>query len=73
MNESARIGTSRLKGVCWYKAGLKWSAQIRLEGHKFHLGLWNSEVDAAQAYDVKARELGWPEYALNFPRAMVHV
>ena len=48
--------TSRYKGVCFYKRDGKWQAYIKLNGKRYHLGYFNNEVDAAKAYDVKAKE-----------------
>ncbi len=59
--------TSRFKGVCWYKAGRIWVAQIQVEGCRRYLGRFPSEEDAARAYDAVALA-AWGKYALlNFP------
>lgn len=59
--------TSRFKGVSRHKGAGKWQAGIKAGDKRLHLGLYDNEVDAAKAYDAKAREL-WGEYAfLNFP------
>ncbi|MBE3116907.1 hypothetical protein IMZ68_06850 [Candidatus Bathyarchaeota archaeon] len=50
-------GSSRFKGVCWKKSNRNWTAQIRLRYKSFHIGSFASEIDAARAYDVKAKEL----------------
>jgi hypothetical protein len=66
-NGVPRGGTSRFRGVCWSKQAGCWMAQaIGGKRHKF-LGHYDSEVDAAKAYDRAAlRE--WGEFAsLNFP------
>lgn len=42
--------TSKYKGVGWHKAKGKWVAQIQVSGKKKHLGLFNSEEEAYQAY-----------------------
>lgn len=58
--------SSKYKGVFWHKKGKKWSAQIRVNGHRNHLGLFVKEIDAAIAYDNAAKE-NYGEYAwLNF-------
>jgi hypothetical protein len=67
MNSISRAGSSKFKGVHWFKPSGKWRAQIKFQREYIYLGLFVSEVDAAKAYDLKARELGWPEYALNLP------
>ncbi len=59
-------GTSKYKGVCWHKANKKWAACVRFKWENIHLGLFNDEIKAAQAYDRKAVEL-FGEFAwLNF-------
>ena len=67
MNARPQRGTSKFKGVCWSRRDKKWESKIKFRGKTIHLGLFVSEVEAAKAYDSKARELGWPEYGLNFP------
>lgn len=59
--------SSRFKGVYWYKSAKKWQSQIKRNQKEMYIGLFIDEVDAAKAYDTKARELGWPEFGLNFP------
>ena len=58
--------TSRYKGVSWSKkvSNTKWTAQIQEDGKKTHLGIFNSEEEAARKYDEAAVRLGRP---LNFP------
>jgi hypothetical protein len=52
---------SGYKGVI--KMGNKWRAKIR----QIYLGLFDSPIDAARAYDKKALELFGEYAALNFP------
>lgn len=66
-------GTSAYKGVYWNKERGKWQAQIKIgckpDGRKacVCLGRFDSEADAAQAYDRKSLEL-YGEFARpNFP------
>lgn len=49
-----RQKTSQYKGVCFYPRANKWKAQIGYEGSRLSLGYFNSEEDAARAYDVAA-------------------
>lgn len=58
--------SSQYKGV--HRGPNKWHVQIRISGRKTHLGCFEVEIDAAQAYDDAARrEFG--EFAcVNFPR-----
>jgi hypothetical protein len=61
------IGSSRFKGVHFFKPAGKWRARIRLNGREMCIGYFDDEIEAAKAYDRKAREL-FGEYAyLNFP------
>lgn len=58
--------SSRYKGVHLYKRTGKWKARIRLGKQSIHLGCFDKEIEAALAYDMKAKEL-FGEFAyLNF-------
>jgi hypothetical protein len=67
-NKLPRPGcSSKYKGVSWSKARNKFRANIYLNRKAIHLGYFDSEIDAAKAYDKKAHEL-FGEFAyLNFP------
>ncbi len=52
-----RNGTSRYKGVHWHAHTQKWFSQIRLNNTSYYIGVYKSEIDAAKAYDAKAKEL----------------
>ncbi len=59
--------TSRFKGVHFAKKAGKWIATISCNGKSIYLGSFDAEIEAAKAYDRKAREL-FGEFAyLNFP------
>ena len=49
--------SSDYKGVWWDKNHLKWSAMICCNYKKIWLGRYSSEIEAAKAYDRKAKEL----------------
>lgn len=69
----ARPSTSQYKGVHWNKARGHWVAQIHHLRRGRTLGRFESERDAAVAYDRAASEL-WGEFArLNFPESSVAV
>jgi hypothetical protein len=62
------IALSKFKGVCTQKSLISpWRAYISIDCKKTSLGSFNSEVNAAQAYDAAALE-HFGEFArLNFP------
>ena len=47
---SKRKPTSDYRGVSWYKAHKKWRAHITHEGKPHHLGYFDDEDEAHQAY-----------------------
>jgi hypothetical protein len=51
-----RTTTSRYRGVSWHERAGKYFAQIRINGQKTSLGLFESEKDAALAYNAAALE-----------------
>jgi hypothetical protein len=58
-NRLSFFGSSRFKGVHRRQDGRKWVAQC----HHIHLGSFESEVDAARAYNKEARSY-WGKFAL---------
>ncbi len=58
--------SSKFKGVDLH--GGRWRAQIAKDGVRTHLGLFDSEEDAAIAYDAAARDLHGEFARLNFPK-----
>lgn len=64
--QQQRKTISRFKGVVWHKRTKKWEARIGLNGKLIHIGYHTNEIEAAKAYDEKAKEL-FAEFAyLNF-------
>jgi hypothetical protein len=59
--------TSRFIGVCLDKESGRWIAAITKEGKKVHLGRFDSEPDAAKAYDAAAKKYRGEFARLNFP------
>jgi hypothetical protein len=56
-NRSKRKNTSsRYKGVHWHEYAKKWRAGIRVNGRDKALGYFESELEAAKAYDRAARK-----------------
>ena len=57
-NKKKSSGTSSIyKGVCWNKKKKKWESCIERLSVKYHLGIFDDELVAAKAYDIKAIEL----------------
>jgi hypothetical protein len=52
-----RDGSSRFKGVFWFKRDKTWAAQICFCGKRKHLGYFSDEAAAAEAYNKAAREI----------------
>lgn len=60
-------GSSLYRGVCWVKRDQKWSATISCAPNgKKSLGHYDSEIDAALAYDAAAKKLHGQFATLNF-------
>jgi len=56
------------KGVGRHKESKKWWSQIKYNGKVIYLGVFTNKIDAAKAYDEKAKEL-FGEFAyLNFKK-----
>jgi len=61
-------GVSQIKGM---KLRKPYAAYIKSGGRKFHIGLFATKEEAAQAYDKKAVDI-FGEYAvINFPKTYV--
>lgn len=56
--------TSIYKGVYWDKSRNKWQSNIVLNKKRKYIGRFDCEIDAAKAYDKKAKEL-FGEFALT--------
>jgi hypothetical protein len=60
---------SKYKGLEWDKTQRKWKVRIQYNGRKIYLGSFSNEIDAARAYDKKAKGLFGQFAYLNFPDA----
>ena len=66
-NRRKAAGTSsRYKGVC-RQPNARWRAQIKIDGRQTSLGTYNTEIEAAMAYDRKALEVFGEFACLNLP------
>lgn len=54
-NQKARGGSSSFRGVAWDRHRAKWRASVRLGGVRWQRR-FDSELEAAEAYNVKAAE-----------------
>ena len=45
-----KFNISQAKGYSWHRLGKKWSAQIKVNRKKIHLGLFNTTQEARDAY-----------------------
>lgn len=59
--------TSGYKGVTWHDLRKKWAARLKYNYQDIHIGLYNTPIEAARAYDAKAKELFGEFASLNFP------
>lgn len=58
--------TSGYKGVSYHQRSHDWQSRITLKNKRYHCGSFDNPIDAARAYDAKAKELS-PDFILNFP------
>jgi hypothetical protein len=61
-NKRRSTSSSKFKGVCLYKKLNRYRAYITKHGKRIDLGYYDSEIDAAMAYNKAAREM-FGEYA----------
>jgi hypothetical protein len=56
--------SSKFKGVCFHKLANKFIASIRIDGKKKHLGYFEDELAASNAYNIEAK-IHQKEYFCN--------
>jgi hypothetical protein len=59
--------SSKFTGVCFNKQGKRWGVNISNKGKRIFLGYFDSEIDAAKAYDEAAKKYHGEFARLNFP------
>lgn len=62
-------GKSKYRGVTWDKDNSRWRAAVFKNGRRIHIGRFDTEEEAARAYDAVAREHHAEFAALNFSAA----
>jgi len=60
-------GSSIYKGVAYCKATGRWRASLDCRKEHYNLGRFDSEVEAARAYDYKAAQVFGESARPNFP------
>jgi hypothetical protein len=59
--------TSQFVGVNLYKPSRRWDSRITHQGKRIKLGRFDSEIEAAKAYDEAAKKYFGEFARLNFP------
>ena len=62
------LKSSVYKGVHWSKKSKKWQSRVGFMGKRIYVGQYDSEKDAAKAYDLKAIEYFGEFAKTNFGR-----
>lgn len=55
--KQAKPTSSKFKGVCWHKRDKVWQVMIMANGKYTYVGFFQSEVEAAMAYNKAATSL----------------
>lgn len=62
--------SSKYRGVSWRKDIRKWQAKIYFQNKAILLGYFDSEIEAAKAYDAAAKKYHGEFARLNFPETL---
>ena len=66
--KAIRNTKSKYKGVAFAKGSIKkWRSEIRVNGKKIYIGWYETEIEAARAYDKAALEHFGEFACVNFP------
>lgn len=60
-----RKKSSAYRGIAWFKPREKWRARLKCNGIEVHIGYFDNEHDAAEAWNKKALEYYGPESFQN--------
>lgn len=67
-NRAKKSGcASKYKGVTFKKSSGRWAAAIKFWGRSKHIGYYDTEEEAAKAWDAKAKIVFGDHATLNFP------
>lgn len=66
IRKTGKLTSSQFKGVVWDKSRAKWAARVKTGGVTYFLGRFDSEEDAAHAYDTSAIRMFGEFARLNF-------
>lgn len=64
--------TSKYVGVSYNKNSGKWESYYKCDGKRIHIGLFDSEIRAAEAYDIKIMEILECDMITNFQKDHVY-
>lgn len=64
-NTTIQNRLSKYKGVCFSKCANKWVSYITINKKRIHLGTFEKEIEAAEAYNIKAKEFFGEFYNIN--------
>lgn len=69
LNRRPHGQASKYRGVTWGPRQKKWRAAIQRDKKQIHLGYFKTEIEAALAFDERAKVLHGEFARLNFPNA----